>query len=123
MPGYLFAVHNWGLEDYLAKKIWGHETAVIIFVLQPRIFTKKMEYLFNTVFGQDGIICDGVGWWSGFNKGFNIIEDIDIGLWNIVEGMGTNNRVSPDHRALIGSTIIVVDGGRIPQKKYFSLRR
>ena len=74
---------------------------------------KQVESLFNNVLGQDGIICDDVGWWSGFNEGGDSIEDIAIGLGYIVEFMGTNNQVDPSHGAPIGSSIIAVDGGRI----------
>ena len=77
-------------------------------------FTKNIESLFNTVLGQDGIICDDICWWSGFNKSGDIIDGIYIGPCNIVELMGTNNKVSPAHVALIGSSTIVVYGRRIP---------
>ena len=60
--------------------------------------------------GHDGLIFDDVGWWSGFKKGDDRIDDVDIGLGYIVEGMGTNNQVAPAHGA---SIISVVDGGRI----------
>ena len=76
----------------MAQQICNHGTAANIFVLQPRLFlTKNIEYLFNIVLGQDGIICDDVGWWSGLNKGGKIIEDVEIGFCNIVEGTETNN--------------------------------
>ena len=76
-------------------------------------FTKNFDSLFNTILGQDGIICDGVGWWSGSNKGGNRIYDVDIGLCNIVEGMGDNSQVYPAHGGPIGYSVIVVDGGKI----------
>ena len=76
-------------------------------------FTKTFESLFNTVLGQDGLIFDDVGWWSGLNKGNNIIYDVDIILPDILEGMGDKNLIDPYHRAPIGSPIILVDGGRI----------
>ena len=60
------------------------------------------------------IICDDAGWWGGFKKVGNSIYGIHIGLCDIVEGMGTNNQVDSSHEALIGSSIIVVDGGIIP---------
>ena len=47
-------------------------------------FTKNFESLFNTLLGQDGLICDDVGWWSGLNKGGDIIYNVDIGFGDIV---------------------------------------
>ena len=73
------------------QKLCDHGTAATIFVLKPCVFNKKLESLFNTVMGQDVIISDDVGWRSGFNKGGNSIGGIDIGLYNTVDGMGTNN--------------------------------
>ena len=69
---------------YLAQQLCGYETAEIIFVLKPLIFTKNLDSLFNTVLCQDGLICDDVGWWGGFNKGRDIIYSVDIGLFEIV---------------------------------------
>ena len=43
--------------------------------------------LFNNVLGQDGLICYDVDWWSEFNRGGNIIYNVDMGLCDIVEGM------------------------------------
>ena len=63
--------------------------------------------------GQDGIMCDDVDYWSGFNKCGDWIDNVDIGLCNIVEGMRTNNQVSPTNLYPIISTIILVDVGRI----------
>ena len=60
--------------------------------------------------GQDGLICDDVGWESGIKKAGNIIYNVDIGLWEILEGMGPNNQSVPAHGSKIGSSIIVVDG-------------
>ena len=54
-------------------------------------FTNNLEALFNTELGQDGLVCDDIGWLSGFKKGGNRIDDVDIGFWNAMEGMGTNN--------------------------------
>ena len=73
-------------------------------------FTKTFEYLFNNVLGQDGIICDDVGCWSGINKGDDSIYDVDIGLCDISEVMEANNQVAPAHESPIGSPIVVVDG-------------
>ena len=73
------------------QQLCGHGTAATIFVLQPRIFTKKIESLFNNVMVQGGIICDDVGWWVGFNKGGNSIDDVAIGFCNTVEVMRTSN--------------------------------
>ena len=75
--------------------------------------SKECESLFNTVLGQDGLICDDVGWWSGFNKGGYGIGNICRCIVNIVEGMGNSNKVAPPHGATIGSYIMVVDGERI----------
>ena len=113
MPGYFFVVHIWSLEAYLAQQICGHETDAIIFVLQPLFFNKYIEPLFNTVLCQYGLICDDVGFCSGFNKGDNIIYGIAIGLRIIVEGMWANNLVAPEYGFPIVSSIIAVDSGRI----------
>ena len=51
-------------------------------------------------------------------KGGNGIGDVDIGLGGIVEGMGTNNQVAPDHGAPIGYYIIVLDGRKITYEIY-----
>ena len=69
--------------------------------------------MFNTVLILYGIICDDVGWWSGFKKVGNSIYDVEIGLHRTVEGMGINNQVDPTHGYPIGSSIILVDVGRI----------
>ena len=74
---------------------------------------KKFNFLFDTLLVQDGLICDDVGWWSGFNKCVYGVENVDIGLFNIMEGTGTNNKVAPSRGAMIGSFIIVVYGVRI----------
>ena len=76
-------------------------------------FTKTFEYLFNNALGQDGIVCDDVGCCSGINKGDDSIYDVDIGLREILEGMGANNQVAQAHGSSIGSPIVVVDGGGI----------
>ena len=55
------------------------------------LFTKNIESLFNTVLGWGSLICDDVGWWSGFNKIDNNIDEVGIGFGNTVEGMGNNN--------------------------------
>ena len=75
--------------------------------------TKNFESLFNTVLVQDSLISDDVGCCSGLNKGCGIIYDVDKGLRNIVEGMVSNKQVVLDHGFPIGSSIIVVDGGRV----------
>ena len=74
---------------------------------------KNFESLFNTVLGWDGIVCNDVGWRSGLNEGGDSIYNFGIGLRKIMEGMGANNQVDPYHGAPIGSSIIVVDIGRI----------
>ena len=76
-------------------------------------FNKKCESLFKNFLGQDSLICDDVGWWSGFNKGDDSIYDVDIRLHNIVEVMGSDNQVYTSHGAPIDSSIIAFDGGRI----------
>ena len=115
MPVSVLGVCIWDLEASLARQFCGHETAAIIFVLYPHIFTKKFDSLFNTVLVQDGLIFDDdVGWLSGFNKVGDSIDNIDIGLRDILEDIGTNNQVSPSHAAPIVFTVIVVDGSRIP---------
>ena len=43
-------------------------------------FKKNFECLFNTVLGKDGIICDDIGCWSGFNKCGNSIDNVYIGF-------------------------------------------
>ena len=68
----------------------------------------------GAVLVDDGLICDGISWWSGFNKVFDAIDGVGIGIGKIMERMVTNNHVSPSDGAPIGSLIIVVDGGRIP---------
>ena len=77
-------------------------------------FTKYFEYLFNTVLDQYGLIFYNVGSWSGINKVGDSIYDIDIGLRDTVEVMRAKNQVVTYHGALIDSSVIVVDGGRIP---------
>ena len=72
--------------------------------------------------GQGGIICDDVGWWSGLNKGGDSIDDVYIGLGVIVKGMGTKNHVGTSHGVPIGSSVILIDGGRIPWAISFLLR-
>ena len=46
-------------------------------------FTKNLESLLNTAMGQDDLICDDFGWWSGSNKGGNSIYDVDKGFSTI----------------------------------------
>ena len=75
----------------MAKQPYGHETALNIFVLQSRLFTKNFYFLSNNVLGQDGLVCDDVCWWSRFNKGDDIVYVIVVWLRNIVEGKGSNN--------------------------------
>ena len=91
------------------QQICGHEISAIIFVMQSRIVFKNFDSLFNTGLDQGGIIFYGVSWLSGFNKGGYGIYSVDIGLG----GHETNNQVDPYHGSLIGSSVIVVDGGSI----------
>ena len=77
----------------MGQQLCGHENATIIFILQPRLHSKNFESLFNTVLGQDGLIFDDVGWWSGFNKGCDIVHGVEIGIGKIVEGVGKKNRL------------------------------
>ena len=67
------------------------ELLILFLYCSLDFFTKNLWSLFNTVLGQDGIICYDVGSWSGLNKGGNGIDDIVIGFCNTVEGMVTNN--------------------------------
>ena len=60
------------------QQLCDHGTDATIFVLQTHIFIKNLDSLFNTVLVQDDLICDDVGWWSGFNKGGNIIDNNGI---------------------------------------------
>ena len=78
-----------------------------------KLLPLNFDSLFNTVLGQDGLIFYDVGWCSGFNNGCDVIDNVDMGLGDIVKGMGTNNQVAPSHRLPIGSSIILVHGGRI----------
>ena len=112
MPGSFLVVRNWIIEASLDIQLYGHDTVAIIFLLQPRPFF-KFQSPFNTVMGQDSLICDNVCLWGGFKKGNDSIDNIDIGLGKILEGVGTNKQVYPFHGEPIQSSIIVVDGGRI----------
>ena len=85
----------------------------LFFTEASPFFPKNFESLFNTLLGQDSLLFDDIGWWSGFNKGGDIIYGVNVGLHGIVEGIGTNNRVAPSHGVTIGSFIILVGGGRI----------
>ena len=76
-------------------------------------FFKYLKSVFDAVLGQDGLIFDDVGWWIRFKKVSDVVDGIDIGHGNVVEGTGTKNKVSPYHVASIVSFIIVVGGGRI----------
>ena len=91
-----------------------HETIAIIFHCGLASLSRKFGSLFDTVLGNYGIICDGVGLWSGFNKGGSGIGDIDICLGDVIEVTGTKNQVAPSHGAPIGSSVIIFHGGRIP---------
>ena len=84
---------------------------------------KNFDSLFHTILGKDGLFCDDVGWCSGFNKGGDGIDGVDIVLGNIMEGMGNNKQVDPTHVVPIGSSIIVVYGGKIMYAISFSLIR
>ena len=77
-------------------------------------FTKNFELLFNTVLVQYGISVYGVGLWIVFNKGVDIIDDVDKVIRKKIEGKRTNNQVDPAHGPPIVYTEIVVDGGSIP---------
>ena len=59
----------------MAQQLCDHGTAETIFVMQTFLLTKNIESLFNNVLVNDGIVCDGVGWLSGFNKCGNLIDD------------------------------------------------
>ena len=85
----------------------------LFFYLCLAFFPKIFESLFNNVLDQDGTIFDDVGWWSRLNKHGDSLYGIDIGLCDIVGDMGANYQVVPVHGALVGSSVIVVYGGRI----------
>ena len=72
--------------------------------------SKTFDSLFDTVFGWYGILCDDVGWWSGFNKGRDGVDKVDIGIGVIMEGTGTNNQVYPTYRASTVYLVILVYG-------------
>ena len=78
-----------------------------------KFLSKNFESLFDNVLGKYGIICDDFGWRSGFNKGSDGVDEVDIVLGDIMEGTGTNKQADPPHGALIGSFIIVVDDREI----------
>ena len=112
--GSFFIFNKWVREDYLDWQLCGHESVAIIFVPQSHPPPPpQIESLFNTLLGQDGLICDDVGWWSRLNKGGYEIDNVEIGLGDIAEVMVTINKVAPPHGAPIGSSIIVVDGRSI----------
>ena len=76
--------------------------------------SKTFQSLFDTVLGQDGIICDDSGCWSGSKKISDGFDDVDISLSDIMEIPVTKNQVAPYHELSIGSFIILVDSGRVP---------
>ena len=90
-----------------------HETVAIIFVLQPCLFLKNFEPLFNNVLGHNSLVCNDVGWWSGFYKVGDNIYDVDIGIQKIVEGIVTKNQVDTYHRAHISSSVTIFYGESI----------
>ena len=96
------------------RHLYGNRTVAIIFAPQPLPYSNDFKSLFGAVLGQDGIICDDVGCFIGFNKGSYGIDDFDIGLGKIMEGTGTNNQVAPSHGTSVGSLIVVVYGEGIP---------
>ena len=63
----------------------------LFFYFSLYLLTKEHEYLFDNVLRQDGLICDDVGWWSGLEKGGNIINNVDVGFCNTVKFIGSNN--------------------------------
>ena len=64
------------------------ELLLIFLYFSLAFFTKNLESLSNNVLGKDGLTCDDVGWWIGFNKGGNIIYDVDIGILQHCRGYG-----------------------------------
>ena len=74
----------------MSRQFCVHETVSIIFHCSLAFFFKNVESIFDTVLGKDGIICDDVGWWSGFNKVSNIINNVGIGFCNTMNFIGTN---------------------------------
>ena len=105
------------------QKLCSHESVEIISHCSLISFLKELMSLMDALLGKDGIICDDVGWRSRFNKGSNGVDVVNIGHGDIMQVTGTNYWVATYHGALIGSFVIVVDGGRITQIIYFSIRR
>ena len=103
------------------QKCCGHENIAIIFALQPQLFFQKIDSPFDNLMSQDGFIYNYVGWWIGFNKGSDGIDNIDMGLGDIIEGPDTKNQVDPSHGASISNFTILVHGGDILYKIYFFL--
>ena len=63
---------------------------VKLFSTAALTFTKILESLFSIVLFKEGLICDCVGCWIGFNKVEDIIDDVEIVFFNTVESMGPN---------------------------------
>ena len=76
--------------------------------------SKTFEHLFDTAWGQDSLVCDDVGWWSGFKTFSDGVDDVSIGIGEIMGGTGTNNKVTPYHGAAFISFIVLVDSVGIP---------
>ena len=66
---------------------------------------------------QNGLICDDIGWWIRFDKGsdgINDINDIVVGLGDIMEGKCTKNKFASSHGEPSGAFIIIVDVWSMP---------
>ena len=88
-----------------------------IYMYPPSYFpkiTKYLEYFFDTLLHQDGLICDDVGWWSGFKNVGNSIYNFGVGFCNTVKFIGANNYIVSSHGAQSGYVVAVVGIGVIP---------
>ena len=84
MPGYSLVAYTGVLRLIWLNKSVGMKLMQLFSYCSLAFFTKTFESLFNTVLGQDGLIFDDVGWWSGLNKVGDSIYDVDIILPNIL---------------------------------------
>ena len=83
------------------QKCCGHENIAIIFALQPQLFFQKIDSPCDTLMSQYDFIYNYIGLWIGFNKGSDGIDNIDIGLGDIIEVPDTKTRfIHPMKRRL-----------------------
>ena len=52
----------------VSTTLWSRNCCNYFHSSASTFFTKNFDTLFNNVLGQDGTICDDVGWWGGLNK-------------------------------------------------------